>query len=70
MYVLKVQGKVTNSSTQVNLIDDDFGVVFELVLLVSNIKREVSSVLELFQVFLEIHMKKIISQHIVFYARL
>jgi hypothetical protein len=67
---LKFKEKITNSSTQVTLIDDDFGVVFELVLLASKVKSEVSSVLECFQVFLERHMKKKISEHIVFDARL
>jgi hypothetical protein len=53
---LKFKEKVTNSSTPINLIDDNFRVVFELVLLVSNIKREVYGVLECFQVFSERHM--------------
>jgi hypothetical protein len=44
---LKYREEVTNPPTQVNLIDDDYGTVFELYLFV----REVYGVLEYFLSF-------------------
>jgi hypothetical protein len=46
--VFKIQGKTTNPSALVSLIDDDYGITFELSLFVSNIKREVCVVLDSF----------------------
>jgi hypothetical protein len=43
---LKFRGKITSPYALVNLIDDDFGIVFELSLFTSNIKREVCGVLD------------------------
>jgi hypothetical protein len=37
--VLKWKKAVANSPTQVNLIDDDFGIVFELSLFATDIKK-------------------------------
>jgi hypothetical protein len=48
---LKFKVKITNQSTSVNLIDDDFGIAFELSLFASNIKREVCGVLDSFLSF-------------------
>jgi hypothetical protein len=62
-----MQKEVINPRTQINLIDDDFGIVIELFMFVTNIKREVCGVLEFFSNFLNT-MKKI-SQHVVFDAR-
>jgi hypothetical protein len=43
---LKWREEVTNALAQVNLINDDFGMAFELFLFVINIKKEVCDVLE------------------------
>jgi hypothetical protein len=48
---LKCKEKVTNPLAQVNLIDDNFGIAFELILFAINIKKEVCDVLELFIFF-------------------
>jgi hypothetical protein len=49
---LKLKEKITNPSNLVNLIDDDFGIAFELSLnIVSNIRREVCGVLDSFLSF-------------------
>jgi len=41
----------TNPSIPINLIDDDFGIAFELSLFASNIKRKVCGVLDSFLSF-------------------
>jgi hypothetical protein len=41
----------TNSSIPINMITDDFGIVFELSLFASNIKKEVWGVLDFFLSF-------------------
>jgi hypothetical protein len=48
---LKCREEFTNPRAQVNLIDDNYGIVFELYLFVTNIKREVHGVLESFLFF-------------------
>jgi hypothetical protein len=48
---LKCKEKVTNSHTQVNLIDDGFGIIFELSLFAINYKKKVYGVLESFPSF-------------------
>jgi hypothetical protein len=45
---LKCWGKVTNPLALINLIDDDFGIAFELSLFVIHVKKEVCDVLESF----------------------
>jgi len=45
---LKFKGKITNPSTPIILIDDDFGITFELFLFTSNNRREVCGVLDFF----------------------
>ncbi len=45
---LKCRKKATNPFPQVSLIDDDFGIAFELFLFATNIKKEVRGVLEWF----------------------
>jgi len=45
---LKFKEKIINSFALVSLIDDDFGIAFDIFLFVSNIKREVYSVLDSF----------------------
>jgi hypothetical protein len=45
---LKFKEKIINPFTLVSLIDDDFGIAFELSLFTSNIKREVCVVLDSF----------------------
>jgi hypothetical protein len=57
---LKCCGKVTNPPTSINLIDDDFGIAFELSLFVIHVKKEVCDVLESF-LFIYENMKKKIS---------
>ncbi len=53
--MLKCRKEVTNPLAQVNLIDDDFGIAFELTLFAIIIKKEVCDVLKLFlSFFLEI----------------
>jgi hypothetical protein len=49
---LKFREKFTNLSTLINLIDDDFGIPFELSLFVSNIRKEVCGVWDSFLSFL------------------
>jgi hypothetical protein len=53
---LKCKEEVTNPLAQVNLIDDDFVMAFELTLFAINIKKEVCDVLEL--VLLKIYIYK------------
>jgi hypothetical protein len=46
---LKCKEKITNPfAWAINLIDDDFGIVFEFSLFTSNIKREICGVLDPF----------------------
>ncbi len=45
---LKIKEEVTYPPPQVNLIDDDYGIAFELSLFVTNIKKKVCDVLESF----------------------
>ncbi len=45
---LKCWGKNTNPPTSINLIDDDFGIAFELSLFAIHVKKEVCDVLESF----------------------
>jgi len=45
---LKFREKITNPSTLINLINDNFGIAFELSLFTSNIKREVCGVWDSF----------------------
>jgi hypothetical protein len=45
---LKFREEITNPSTLVSLIDDNFGINFELSLFASNIKKEVYGVLNSF----------------------
>jgi hypothetical protein len=53
----KSREEVTNSPAPVNLINDDFGIVFELPLCAINIKKKVYDVLESFLSFF-LNMKK------------
>ncbi len=46
--MLKNREEVTYPPLQVNLIDDDYGIGFELSLFVTNIKKKVCDVLESF----------------------
>jgi len=62
-----MQEEVINPHTQINLINDDFGIAIELFMFATNIKRAICDVLEFFSNFLNT-MKKI-SQHVVFDAR-
>jgi hypothetical protein len=48
---LKFKKNIINPLALANLIDDNFRVVFELVLLASNIKMEACAVLEVFFLF-------------------
>jgi hypothetical protein len=45
---LKCKEKVTNPFAQVNLIDDDYKIVFKFFIFVINIKKVVCGVLEFF----------------------
>jgi hypothetical protein len=45
---LKFKENIINPSSLVSLIDDDYGMTFELSLFVSNIKREICNVLDSF----------------------
>jgi len=65
---LKCKEEVTNSLVQIDLIENDYGIAFELFLLAINIKRKVYGVLESFLLFFK-NMKKKISQHFMFDAR-
>jgi hypothetical protein len=49
---LKFNEEITNPSTLINLINDDFGITFELSLFASNIKKEVCGVWDSFLSFL------------------
>jgi hypothetical protein len=57
---LKCKELVTNPLAQVNLIDDEFWITFELSLFVTNIKREIWGVLESF-LFINEYIKKKVS---------
>jgi len=48
---LKCREYITNPLTQVNLINDDYGIAFELSLFIFNIQKEVCDVLESFPSF-------------------
>jgi hypothetical protein len=48
---LKCREEVTNPHAQISLIDDDFGIAFELFLFDTNIKREACGILESFLSF-------------------
>jgi len=48
---LKCKEYITNPLTQVNLIDDDYEIAFELSLFITNIKKEICDVLESFPSF-------------------
>jgi len=48
---LKFREEITNPSTLVNLIDNDFEITFELSLFNSNIRRKVCGVLDSFLSF-------------------
>ncbi len=54
---LKRKEKVINPLAQVNLIDDNFGIAFELIFFAINIKKEVCDVLELFISFFQRYEK-------------
>jgi len=57
---LKFKEKIINPSTLVSLIDDDFGIAFELSLFTSNIRRKVCVVLDSFlSYFKKIEKKKV-----------
>jgi hypothetical protein len=45
---LKFKEEITNASTLINSIDDDYGIAFELSLFVSNIRRKICGVLDFF----------------------
>jgi hypothetical protein len=45
---LKLKEEIINPSALVNLIDDGFGIAFELSLFASNMKREVCGILDFF----------------------
>jgi hypothetical protein len=45
---LKCREKFTNPLAQISLIDDDFGITLELFFFITNIKKEICGVLELF----------------------
>jgi hypothetical protein len=40
--------KITNPPAQISLIDDDFGITLELSLFITNLKKEICGVLDLF----------------------
>jgi hypothetical protein len=67
---LKFKEKIINPSTLVSLIDDDFGIAFELSLFTSNIRREVCVVLDSFLSYFKNFEKRRSSQHLVFGDRL
>jgi hypothetical protein len=54
---LKLKEEIINPFAPVSLIDDDFGIAFELSLFASNIRREVSCVLDYF-IFLKRKIEK------------
>jgi hypothetical protein len=55
---LKCKEEVTNSPTQVNFIDDNFGIIFELFLFTINYKKKVYGVLESFLSFKKRYEKR------------
>jgi hypothetical protein len=60
---LKCREKVTNPPTQVNFIDDCYnGIVFELSLFTTNIKKEVVGVLDFSFSFLRRYAKPIVTK--------
>jgi hypothetical protein len=63
---LKFGEKITNPSTLVSLIDDDYGITFELYFFASNIRRKVYGVLDFIIIFKIWKKIKIIT---FFYAR-
>ncbi len=65
---LKCKEKVTNPLAQINLIENEYGIAFELFLFPINIKKKVYGVLESFS-FLSKIWKKKFSQHFMFDAR-
>jgi hypothetical protein len=56
---LKCSENFTNPRAQVNLIDDDFKIAFELFLFATNIRKEVCDVLESFFLFLNMETKSL-----------
>jgi hypothetical protein len=48
---LKFKEEITNPYALISLIDDDFGIIFELSLFASNVKRVVCHVLDSFLSF-------------------
>jgi len=40
--------KITNPPAQISLIDDDFGITLELSLFITNLKKEICGVFDLF----------------------
>jgi len=56
---LKCIVKFTNPHAQVNLIDDNFKIAFELFLFATNIKKEVCDVLEFFFLFKNMKTKSL-----------
>jgi hypothetical protein len=55
---LKCKEYIPNPLTQFNLIDDDYGIAFELSLFITNIKKEICDVLESFPSFSRTYKKK------------
>jgi hypothetical protein len=55
---LKCREKVTNPLAQINLIENDYGIAFELFLFAINIKRKVYGVFESFLFLFFKDMKK------------
>jgi hypothetical protein len=55
---LKCREYITNPFTQVNLIDDDYGIAFVLSLFITNIHKEVCDVLKNFPSFSRKYKKK------------
>ncbi len=66
---MKCRKCITNPLTQDNLIDDDYGIVFELSLFITDIKKEVCDVLESFPSFFKKIRKEKDSQHAMFDSR-
>jgi hypothetical protein len=48
---LKFKEKITNPFAPINLVNDDYGIAFELSLFASNIQKEVCGVLDSFLSF-------------------
>ncbi len=55
---IKCREKFTNPLAQINLIDDDYGIAFDLLFYATNIKKEVSSVLTPFFFLKKVWKKK------------